>query len=305
MRRTSIAAALLLLAACDSARYREVEVSLAPASQPAPAEAGPVTLPERALRISVAAVESPRDTYPTYTQLLARVGERLGVPVEFVQRRTYREVNDLLAAGQLDAAILCTGGYLDLQQRLPGAVEVLAAPIVGGESTYRSLLVVPAESPAKSLADLAGRRFAFTDELSFTGRTWVMHRLRELGRDPETFFGGTTYTQSHDRSIAGIAAGIVDGAAVHSLVLEHMIARDPALAARVRVVERSPPFGMMPVVASTRIDARTRARLRDVLTTLDRDPVAALALRELGIERFAPPAPGLYESAVRVQAALR
>ncbi len=303
MLRTAALLAVCVAVGCDSGRHREVEVSLAPV--PAAAAPGSATVPARPLRISVAAVESPRDTYGTYTRLLSRVGERLGVPVEFVQRRTYREVNDLLAAGQLDAAILCTGGYLDLQRRVPGTVEVLAAPVVDGESTYRALLIVPAQSAVKSLSELAGKRFAFTDELSLTGRTWVVRRIQEIGRDPDRFFGGTTYTQSHDRSITGVAAGFVDGAAVHSLVLEHMTARDPSLATRLRVIERSPPFGMMPIVASTRLDAAARARLREVLVGIHRDPGAQDALRELRIERFATPAPGLYDSALRVQGAMR
>jgi phosphonate transport system substrate-binding protein len=222
------------------------------------------------------------------------------VEVEFVQRRTYREVNDLLASGQLDAALLCTGGYLDIQRRTPGAVEVLAAPVVHGESTYRSLIIVPAASPARSLADLAGKRFAFTDELSLSGRAWAVRRLAELGRDPEQFFGGVTYTQSHDRSIEGVASGIVDGAAVHSLVYEHMLERDPGLAARLRVIDRSPPYGLLPIVASAHLDPVERARLQEALLALDRDPEARPALEKLQIERFVVPPPGLYASAERL-----
>jgi len=294
---------LPLALACDASRHREVELSLAPVPPPAPA--APVAGLARPLRFSVAAVESPRDTYGTYTQLLSRVGQRLGVQVEFVQRRTYREVNDLLASGQLDAALLCTGGYLDIQRRTPGAVEVLVAPVVHGESTYRSLIIVPASSPAKSLADLAGKRFAFTDELSLSGRAWAVRRLQDLGKDPEVFFGGITYTQSHDRSIAGVATRIVDGAAVHSLVYEHLLERDPSLANRIRVIERSPPYGLLPIVASMRLDAAERARLATALMDLERDPEAREALKLLKIERFIAPPPGLYDSAGRVLEARR
>jgi phosphonate transport system substrate-binding protein len=299
LRRSALAALCLALATgCDGSRHREVSIDLQPAStEPASA---PLAGRPRPLRFSVAAVESPRDTYGTYTRLLSRVGERLGVPVEFVQRRTYREVNDLLASGQLDAALLCTGGYLDIQRRDPGAVEVLAAPVVHGESTYRSLVIVPAGSPARSLADLAGKRFAFTDELSLSGRAWAVRRLEELGKDPDRFFGGVTFTQSHDRSIAGVASGIVDGAAVHSLVYEHLLERDPALASRVRVVERSPPYGLLPIVASRRLDPAERARLAAALRTLHQDGQAREALERLQIERFIAPPPGLYDSAGRL-----
>src|SRR5512133_3663442 len=142
-------AVLLMLADCDFSQYREADVALSPPSAASVPTAAAAPGPRRALRFSVAAVESPRDTYAAYSRLIGGVGARLGMPVEFVQRRTYREVNDLLAAGKLDVALVCTGGYLDLHKRAPGAVEILAVPVVGGKATYESLVIVPVASPAR------------------------------------------------------------------------------------------------------------------------------------------------------------
>ena len=292
-----------LAAACDATPFRAADIDVAPGAQPQPAAVAAPSVP--VLRFSVAAVESPRDTFAAYSTLFERLGNRLGVRIEFVQRRTYREVNDLLASGRLDAALVCTGGYLDLKDRSPAAVEVLAVPVADGVSTFESLVIVPAASKAVSVSDLAGKRFAYTDELSFTGRAYVLHHLRALGHDPDRFFSGVTYTQSHDRSVAATARGLVDGAAVHSLIYAHMLARDPRLARRVRVLHRSPSFGMMPVVASTRLSPDQRERLRRVLLDLSRDPEAAAALATLGLEGFAVAAPGLFDSAAAVVAHAR
>lgn len=292
------------LLACGEPRFREATVSLpgadpAGATPPAPDRVTSAAAP-RALRVSVAAVESPRDTYPLYSTLFDRLGKRLGIEIEFVQRRTYREVNDLIAAGKLDAALLCTGGYLDLVRRAPESVEVLAAPLVDGLQTYESLVIVPAEGPARGVADLAGKRFAYTDELSFSGRLYVLRLLTDLGKNPARFFGSTIYTQSHDRSIAAVATGLVDGAAVHGGVFAHLLRRDPGLARHVRVIHRSSPFGAMPLVASSRLPADLRARLQDALLRLADDPEAAEAMAGLEIDAFARPAPRLYDSAARV-----
>lgn len=299
MRAAHRSLALLLAgaAACGSPGYREQEVALTP-SQPAAPAAGPAQRP--ALRFSVAAVESPRETYALYSLLFEHVGKRLGMDIEFVQRRTYREVNDLISAGRLDAALVCTGGYLDLVRRAPGGIEVVAVPVTDGKPTYESVVIVPAASEARSVEDLAGKRFAFTDELSFSGRAYVLRLLRDLGHDPDRFFGSTLYTQNHHRSITAVATNLVDGATVHGGVLAHLLRSDPSLARRVRVLHRSPPFGAMPVVASMRLDPALRARLREVLLELAGEPDGAAALRHLDIERFAVPAPGLYESAARV-----
>jgi phosphonate transport system substrate-binding protein len=292
------AAFAALSAGCDATPFRVVDVDIAPAANGASSREA--RGPKRTLRFSVAAIESPRDTFAAYSRLFERLGNRLGMEIEFVQRRTYREVNDLLASGRLDAALVCTGGYMDLRRRAPGAAELLAVPVVGGETTYESLVIVPAASAVTQVAELEGKRFAFTDELSFTGRAYVHRFLADLGKDPERFFGTVTYTHAHDRSIAAVARRLVDGASVHSRVFANMLARDPQLARRVRVIHRSPRFGSEPVVVSTRLDPEERQRLRRVLIDLSRDPEGAAALAILGMEGFAEPAPGLYDSAALV-----
>jgi ABC-type phosphate/phosphonate transport system substrate-binding protein len=62
---------------------------------------------------------------------------------------------------------------------------------------------------------------------------------------------------------------------------------------------------MMPLVASTRLTAAMRARLREVLLGLNGDPAATPALHAMRIERFIVPAPGLYDKAIAVMEGLR
>ena len=136
MRRRSVirfwASVALSLSAigCTQVPYPEVAVDMTPPRAPPTVVRTASGKPP--LRISVAAILSPQDTFSSYSRLFDLLGRRLGVPVQFVQRRTYSEVDDLLAAGKVDAALVCTGGYLDLLHRAPGAVAVLAVPVVGG-----------------------------------------------------------------------------------------------------------------------------------------------------------------------------
>lgn len=290
------------LASCTS-EYREVDLDKMPAAPRAPPPAS--RRPETTLRVSVAAMLTPSDTYTSYSSLFERLGARLGVGIEFIQRRTYGEVNDLLLNGGLDLALVCTGGYLELRSRAPSKIEVLAVPERDGRTTYESLVIVPARSSAHDLAGLAGGRFAFTDELSLTGYSYAGKLLREMGVDPARFFGSTVLTRSHDRSVSAVAQRLVDGAAVDSLVYDDLVRRDPAISSAVRIIHRSPPFGIMPVVASTRLSPGVRARIRAALVGLDGDPEAATALRVLRVDRFVLPRPGLYDAAASVVEARR
>ncbi|MDP1830063.1 MAG: PhnD/SsuA/transferrin family substrate-binding protein [Archangium sp.] len=297
-----VTTALLGLSACEQSPFREVHVDIRPVQAEVLPLARPATATTKPFRVSVAGMESPSGTYAAWSRLFGEVAHRLGggMELEFVQRRTYAEVNELLMKGELDAALLCTGGYLELQRRDPGAVEVVAVPIINGSDAYQSLIIVPASSQAQSLRQLEGRRFAFTDELSLTGRAWVVHELRAQGKTPETFFGATSFTRSHDRSVSAVARGVVDGASVHSIVFQHLLEKDPALLDKVRVIQRSPEFGMTPVVASQKLSRGTRAGLREVLLELSEDPEGAALLSSLRINRFALALPGLFDSAYDV-----
>ncbi|HSM92867.1 MAG TPA: PhnD/SsuA/transferrin family substrate-binding protein [Anaeromyxobacteraceae bacterium] len=287
------------LFACPSAPYPEARVEEA-AQVAVPAAQAPggqrAATPER-LRFSVAAMLSPQDTFESYSQAFALIARRLGVEIEFVQRQSYREVNDLILAGRVDAAMVCTGGWIELEHRAPAKVELIAVPSVGGVTTYRSYVIVPATSRATSLADLAGRRFAFTDELSLTGRAYAVYWLKKHGADPATHFGSVQLTRSHDRSVEAVARGVVDGACVDSLIYDEMLRSRPALGKAVRIIDTSPPFGSPPVVAATTLPAPRRAALREALVGLSRDAEGAKALAAIGIDGFLPVQPSHYDGA--------
>jgi phosphonate transport system substrate-binding protein len=280
------------LAGCPSSPYPEGRVGDLPRAAPKPpAPPGPK------LRFSVAAMLSPQDSFAAYSDLFRLMALRLGMDVEFVQRKSYREVNDLLLSGQVDAAIVCTGGYLELEKRGPGRIELVAVPVVGGITTYHSYVIVPAASPARSLAELAGKRFAFTDELSLTGRGYVVERLAARRTTPASFFGSVQLTRSHDRSIEVVAKGLVDGACVDSVVFDAMVAAQPELAGALKVIDRSPPFGSPPVVVATTLPAERRAAIREALFALSRDPEGRRALAASGFEGFSPVTPSHYDGA--------
>jgi phosphonate transport system substrate-binding protein len=287
-------AALFLLAVlpvgCGSPpSYPRVSLAEAPA-QPTPT----IAAGWHPLRVAIAAVISPKGTLESYSPFLDYLAERTGRPVELVQRQTYAEVNDLVRDGDVDLALVCTGAYVKGHEQF--GMELLAAPQVGGETVYYSYVIVPTASPAQGLADLRGKRFAFTDPLSNSGHLMPLYLLWQMGETPESFFERTLYTYSHDNSIRAVAEGLVDGAGVDSLVYDYALSRDPSLAGRVRIVARSEPCGMPPVVVPPRRDAAQKQTLRDLLLTMHQDPAGRAVLEELLIDRFVPIDDRAYDS---------
>lgn len=271
---------LTLTACANSARPLDVRFGdVEPASVVAysPNETKP-------LRVAVAAVISPKGNVESYTDLLNYLGSQLNRPIELVQRQTYAEVNDLIKNGNVDVAFVCTSAYI--VGRRDFGMELLAAPQMNGAPVYYSVLVVPADSPAQSMVDLRGKVFAFTDPMSLSGRAYPTSLVQALAETPETFFARFFFTYSHDNAVRAVANKIADGAGVDSLVYEFMVARDPSIAARTRVIHRSPAFGIPPVVVNPSLSPNMKETLRELFLQMDQNPEGRTALRSLMIERF-------------------
>lgn len=270
-----------LLAGCggvQSAALPFIDLSVrTPLPQVAPAELAH-------LRIGVAAILSPQGTVTSYGKLADYLAEKLGRPVDLLQRRTYAELNAMVEESQVELAFICTNAYVVGNEQF--GMELLLAPEINGESVYYSQLIVPAGSAAQSMADLRDRVFAFTDPMSFTGRIYPIYLLQQMGETPERFFRRTFYTYSHDRAIEAVADGVADSAAVDSLVLDYALQRNPALASHIRIIHTSEAFGIPPVVVPPTLPPRQKAQLRDLLLAMHTDAAGQAVLRELGIDRF-------------------
>ena len=254
------------------------------------------------LRVAVAAMISPKETFTLYRQILAYLGRKLDKDLEFVQRKTYGEIDELLQKSQIDLAFICSGPYVSGREKFGFAP--LAVPEVRGSHFYHSYLIVNKESSFQRLEDLRGRTFAFTDPDSNTGRLVPTYWLAEIKEKPETFFSRIVYTYSHDNSIMAVARNLVDGAAVDSLIWDFYQEKTPAFTAKTRIIRKSEPYGIPPLVASRDLPTPMKQRLREILFTMHQDPEGKKILAELMIDRFIPPQEAWYDNLRRMNQSL-
>jgi len=250
---------------------------------------------ETTIRMAVAPVISPRETFNSrYLDLLEYLGEKLGLPVELVQGKTYAEINDLVRSGDVTLAFVCTNPYL--QGRDDFGMEALVAPEVNGVPFYYSYLIVREEASYETLADLRGHTFAFSDPLSNSGRLAPVYQLALVGETPESFFSRYIFTYAHDNSIKAVAEKLVDAAAVDSLVYDYWVKTGSEYAAKTKIIETWGPFGINPVVVRPGLEAGLKQQLRQTLLGMDKDPRGQEILRSLYIDRFVIPDDSIYDS---------
>lgn len=257
-------------------------------------DAGPAGKKEdkKGIRIAVAPMVSPEKSMEMYEPFVNYIGKKLGRKPTALYRPTYAETNDLIRYQRCDIAIVCT--YCFIRGEKEFGMQALVVPQINGETTYQSIILVPHASQARTIFDLRGKRFASADIISTTGWLFPAMLLMDAGEDPKTFFGEHVITGSHDRSFQAVADGFVDGAAVHGIVYSQMIAEDPSIQQKVRILAKSPPFGIPPIVAHPDLDPATRNAILSVLLSMHENAEGQSILTKLQIERFVVPDADLF-----------
>jgi len=250
---------------------------------------------EPPLKIGLAAMISPKETIIYYNGLLGYVGQKLGRKVEMVQYRTYDEMDVALEKRELDIAFVCSGPYVRDHDKF--GAELLVAPQSYGKPFYHAYIIAPAGSPAKTLTDLKGKTFAFTDPKSNTGRIVPTYMVsKEFGVAPEKFFSTVKFTFSHDKSIDEVGKGTVDGASVDSLIYDYLAAKSPATTRNTKVVAKSAPYGIPPVIVNPKMDAALKAKVKAALLAMHEDAKGKAILDGIMVDKFIVPKDKDYDS---------
>lgn len=288
-----LALAMVSLALLFSCRQGQPvrKISLAGTGSEAPQVASTQAAP---LRVTVASMVSPRETLDAYAEIIDYVGRRLNRPTELVLRKTYAEANELVRTGAVDLAFVCTQAYVEGKRDF--GMELLAAPRVGGEAVYYSYIIVPVDSPASNLEELRGKSFAFVDPLSNTGKLVVTHMLAQRGETPDSFFSRYVYTYSHSNSIKWVARRLAHGAAVDNLVWNYADQTDPVYTRQTRIIYRSPPYGIPPVVVNPRLDPQLKGQLREALLSMGKEAEGRRILGKVMIDEFTSIEDSAYNS---------
>ena len=249
---------------------------------------------EKRIRIAVGGMITPKEGLAYYRSFLSYLEEKLGKPVEYVDREDYGEINNLLKTGNLDAAFVCSGPYVEGHDEF--GLELLVAPQAYGQTVYFSYIIVAADSPIQSVEELRGTRFAFTDPLSNTGKLVPTYMLAKMNETPDAFFKSYIFTKSHDRAIKAVAEKIVDGAAVDSLIWEYANRTSPVYTSRTRILRKSEAYGIPPVVVPRDIAPELKRKLKEIFLNAHQDAQGRRILTKMMIDRFVVVEDSDYES---------
>lgn len=221
--------------------------------------------------------------------LLDRWSRELGAvcsaDVKFVQRNSYREIDDLLAENRLDVAWVCGFPYVTN----PLTMRLMAIPDYQGQPLYRSYLIVPrSDTQTTHISQLRNRVFAFSDPQSNSGFLVPTTELIRAGIRPTRFFRKSFFTYAHRKVVDAVTTGLADAGEIDGYVYDTIEKQYPERTRDVRVAWRSPQYGFPPIVARHSLDDESFLRIQSALLGMKDRPEGRDVLQRLNLDGFVP-----------------
>lgn len=217
--------------------------------------------------------------------------KRLLRSVVFVQRGNYREIVDLVRGGKIDFAWVCGYPYVRHRREL----KLAAVPLWRGRPLYQAYLIVPSDARSRSLADLRGKVFAYSDPDSNSGYLYPQYLLTLEGENPSSYFSRSFFTWGHRKVVEAVGVGLADGGSIDGYVWETLAETNPELTRTTRIIDRSEDLGHPPFVARPDIPRKDLELFRAALLGMADDAAGALLLKELRLDGFVVARPSLYD----------
>ncbi len=186
-------------------------------------------------------VEDPAVYQKVWDGFLKNLEKVTGKKVVFFPVQSNAAEYEAMRSGRLHIAGVNAGGNA-IAVNCAGYVPFAMMASKDGSFGYEMEIIVPADSPIKTPADLKGHKVAFTDATSNSGFKAPSAILKaDFGlvskRDFEPVFSG-----KHDNSILGVVNKDYEAAAVANSVLNRMIDRKVFDPAKIRSIYKSQTF---------------------------------------------------------------
>jgi ABC-type phosphate/phosphonate transport system substrate-binding protein len=178
-----------------------------------------------------------------------------------------------------------TCGYPYVEE-LKGRVRLVATPVfryAGGKGARRaSFIVVRQDDPARSIADLKGKRAAINDWLSNSGMNLLRIAVAPHANGGD-FFSDVVVSGGHMMSIAAIREGRADVAAVDSITWGLHERHAPETVAGIKIIGETPMGPGLPYITRLATSDADIAALQEALSEVIADPANAETLATLGL----------------------
>lgn len=244
------------------------------------------------LRLGIIPSENAEETKKQFEPLVEYLQKTMGVEIEPFVATDYTSVIEAMKNKHIDAAMLGPFSYLLAEERANAELSVVRVGETG-KSTYLSYIIARKDSNLKTIQDLAGKSFAFTDPASASGALIPMKEMLDNGLDPDKSFSNVTYTGAQDASVLAVKNGMVDAAAIDEMTYQRAIENGVISEEDVVIVHTSQPIPQSPFVVRTDLNDELKKKFESAMLKVhEEDPDS---LKPLKAEKYVKGADSDYQ----------
>jgi phosphonate transport system substrate-binding protein len=220
------------------------------------------------IRMGVEPYDTAARLVPIYERVGKLIGDKLGCEVKVYVATNYNAEIEAMRNGKLEIGEFGPLGYV-LAHQIAGAEAVAAFGAKDGKpDTYWASLVTYPGSGIKTVADIRGHSFAFSDPASTSGHLFPAYGLRKSGINPDKDIRAI-YAGSHTSSFEALYNHKVDAGELNSEQLESAKQRGHYHDGDLVFLWKSDPIPTDPFTVRGDLPPAFKAKVIAVLRNLD------------------------------------
>ncbi len=200
------------------------------------------------------------ELHKKFTPLTQYLSKETGQSVEVRISSSFQHHIDSVGKDEMDFAYMGPNTYVDMT-RVYGKKPLLACLEIRGKPSFYGAIIVKADSPIKTLAELAGQRFAFVDHESTMGYVVPSFMLQEAGIG-KAQLAQSDFLGSHTNVALAVLNGFYAAGAVKDETFEAYQGRG------LKILAKTPPIQQHLFVTSSKLSEPLISKLRDSLLNL-------------------------------------
>jgi phosphonate transport system substrate-binding protein len=233
---------------------------------------------------------------PIYEHIGKLLGEKIGCTVQVFVTTNYNAEIEAMRNGKLEIGEFGPLGYV-LAHQVAKAEAVAAFGTADNKpDTYWASLVTYPGSGIKTVAEIRGHSFAFSDPASTSGHLFPAYGLRKAGLDPDKDVKAI-YAGSHTSSFEALYNHKVEAGELNSEQLESAKQRGHYKDGDLVFLWKSDPIPTDPITVRGDLPAGFKARLIAALQNLDLTQLDEKDRKVMGLggTRFVPQTDKSYD----------
>jgi len=224
---------------------------------------------QQILRVTTIPEEAATEQMRKFAPLVRYLERTLGMKVEFTPVNDYPAAVEALVNRQVD--LVWFGGFTHVQAQIRSGGRVIPIAQREEDAQFRSVFITQTDSGIRQLADLRGKQVSFGSPSSTSGHLMPRNFLLQAGIDPNRDFRRVAFSGAHDATIASVASGRVDAAALDITVWRKFVEEKRVDTGRVHVFHTTPPFFNYNWSVHADLPAELRSRIAKALFDLSMD----------------------------------